>query len=156
MVNKSEEENSFNQNEMRLLQSFATFASVSFENSRLKDLASPTLKVSEFPKYISEKDHDGFKILRKLTLPRDKQEETSSLAFFAIDLQRMREIKLFFFLFSKFHLLEKFKVSNEMFFDTYLSYGVNITMCHIIIKFMQVMLLSTLHMNCRRQIWLIF
>jgi GAF domain-containing protein len=116
MVNKAEDAGGFNETDMQMLKSFATFASVSLENSRLKDLAGSGFGQSEMPRYISEAERTAFKTPTKLRLSSEKQQEASSLAFFAIDWRGMPEIKLFFFLFSKFQLLESFKVPNEMFF----------------------------------------
>jgi GAF domain-containing protein len=118
MINKSKQEDDgmFNEKDMKLLQSFATFASVSLENSRLKDLANYGMTDSELPKYIS--DHERFqrKIPLKLQLPPEKQQEASSLNFFAIDWRGIPEIQLFFYLFQKFNLFETYRISNEMFF----------------------------------------
>jgi GAF domain-containing protein len=99
MLNKAEDAGGFNQNDMQMLQSFATFASVSLENSRLKDLAGSGFGQTEMPKYISEGERTGFRIPARLILSSDKQQEASSLSFFAIEWRGMPQIRLFFYLF---------------------------------------------------------
>jgi GAF domain-containing protein len=118
MINKSRQEDDgmFNEKDMKLLQSFATFASVSLENSRLKDLANYGMTDSELPKYISDQERFQRKIPLKLQLPPEKQQEASSLNFFAISWRGIPEIQLFFYLFQKFNLFETYRISSEMFF----------------------------------------
>jgi 3',5'-cyclic-nucleotide phosphodiesterase len=116
MVNKAESEGGFVNKDLKLLESFAAFASVSLENSRLRDMAGVAGVDSEIPKFMSESEKRSYAIPGKLRLPVNKQQEASSLAFFAIDWKGTAEIQLIFFLFSKFHILEKFKITSEMLF----------------------------------------
>lgn len=116
MVNKDEAEGGFNDKDVELLKSFATFASVSLENSRLKDLASGSSVDAAIVQWISDAERTQYKTPIKLQLTPEKQQECSRLDFFAIEWKGMPEIQMFFYLFQKFHLLETFKVNNEMLF----------------------------------------
>jgi GAF domain-containing protein len=116
MVNKAEEEGGFNENDMKLLKSFTTFASVSLENSRLKDLANSGTSYSELPKYIADIERSTYTTPIKLMLLAEKQREALSLSFYALDWRGIPEIQLFFFLFQKFGIFDSFKITNELFF----------------------------------------
>ena len=116
MLNKDDTEGGFNEKDVQLLKSFATFASVSLENSRLKDLAGATAVDAALVQWISDAEKTQYTTPEKLKLTPEKQQECSRLEFFAIQWKGMPEIQMFFYLFQKFHLLEHFKVNNEMFF----------------------------------------
>jgi GAF domain-containing protein len=116
MVNKAEEEGGFNEHDMKLLESFTTFASFSLENSRLKDLANAGTSYSELPKYIPDVERSAYTIPLKLMLLAEKQREASSLSFYALNWRGIPEIQLFFFLFQKFDIFDSFKITNELFF----------------------------------------
>jgi hypothetical protein len=112
MVNKKED-GGFVEKDVQLLKAFASFAAVALENSRLREVVSGQ---AELQKYISEDERSRFTIPDRLKLKSDEKNEASALTFFAISWKGIPEIRLFFFLFSKFGLLEMFKITSEMFF----------------------------------------
>ena len=113
MVNK--QKGDFNDKDLELLKSFATFAGVSLENSKLKDSA-PSGVETEMIKFINDNERGVGPVPKRLMLSPEEQTECSGLDFFAIDWKGDRQIKLLFYLFNKFNVLQTYKVENEMFF----------------------------------------
>ena len=114
MVNK--ENGVFGEKDMNLLMSFATFAAVSLENSRLKDIAELGSAEIEINKYVGESERQGHEIPNKLVLTDEQKKVASSLNFFSVDFKGIGHIKILFYLFNKFNILERFSITNEMFF----------------------------------------
>jgi len=112
MINKSN--GGFNQKDLQLLQSFATFASVSLENSRLKDIAEFGSVEIELPKYIGESEKLDHNVPTKLALTEDQKKTVSSLNFFSVEWKGIGQIKVLFSIFHRFGVLSRFKISNEM------------------------------------------
>ncbi|OHT17691.1 3'5'-cyclic nucleotide phosphodiesterase family protein [Tritrichomonas foetus] len=113
MVNKKSGD--FNDKDIELLKSFTIFAGVSLENSKLKDSAPSGIE-PEIVKYMNEDERGIGPVPKRLALTEEEQKEASGLNFFAIDWKGERQIKLLYFLFNKFKVLETFKVENELFF----------------------------------------
>lgn len=114
MVNK--QKGDFDEDDERLLKSFAAFAAVSLENQRLKSIADLGSGEAELPKYLSETERSAYTIPSKLQLSDDQKRLVSGLNFFSVEYKGVGHIKILFYIFSKFNLLEQFKISNEMFF----------------------------------------
>lgn len=114
MVNKKHGD--FDEDDEKLLKSFAAFAAVSLENQRLKSIAEIGSSAAELPKYMSDSERNKFTCPAKLTLTEDQKKMVSSLNFFSPDYKGVGHIKILFYLFNKFNLLEEFKIPNEVFF----------------------------------------
>lgn len=113
MVNKNG--GPFDDKDMQVLKSMTIFAGVSLENSKLKDTVMTGVE-NELGRFIQTDERGVGPVPKHLSLSKEEQQEASGLAFFTIDWKGDRQIKLLFYLFSKFNLLTLYKVSNEMFF----------------------------------------
>lgn len=113
MVNKVD--GGFNHKDVDLLKSMTIFAGVSLENSKLKDSALAGVE-NELLRFMEDSERGISIIPKRLQLTEEEQKECSSRAFFTIDWKGDKQIKLLFYLFNKFELLETFKVDNDMFF----------------------------------------
>ena len=114
MVNKQNGE--FDDNDVKLLKSFAGFAAVSLENQRLKSIADLGDAEVELPKYIADTERLTSTTPAKLVLSDEDKKCCSSLNFLCIEWKGVKQIKLLFYLFDKFNILKNFKITNEMFF----------------------------------------
>ena len=156
LVNK--QEGVFTQDDLKLLESFATFAAMLLEKRRLKDITEKGSAQIEMAKWVGEFERRSYKCPIKLSLPPDKQEVLRSLDFFAIDWNGIGLFQIAFFVFNDFGLLQQFKITNELFFTflyklresyneppyhnwihaidvlQYISYQVRLTNCHNILN----------------------
>ena len=114
MVNKKSGE--FIKKDVDLLRSFATFAAVSLENNRLKNIVELGTVEIEINKYILEQERPSFEIPIKLLLDNEQKKIITSLNFFSIEWIGLGQIKVLFSIFNRFNLLKTFNISNEMFF----------------------------------------
>ncbi|OHT14361.1 3'5'-cyclic nucleotide phosphodiesterase family protein [Tritrichomonas foetus] len=115
MVNKVG--GNFTESDQKMLQSFAAFASVSLENSRLKDTVTLGSVTIEMQKYVGESERDKtdqIPVLLKLT--EEQEQKIRILNFFAIEWDEIDKFKIIFSLFTEFGLLKEFDVKNEMLF----------------------------------------
>ena len=107
----------FTDSDVKILQSFATFASMAFEKSKLQEIANYGSTEVEMMKWIGESEKDRCdKIPELLQLPEEKQEAIKGLNFMTRDLEPMERIKLLFFEFYDFGLPQEFNITNEMLF----------------------------------------
>lgn len=113
MVNKQEP---FTEDDINLLKSFAIFASISIETRRLKDISSKGSSEVEMMKWIGEFEKKSYVVPTKLQIPIQKQSDILSLNFFCIDWNGIGLYKVAFYIFSQFQLLERFHITNELFF----------------------------------------
>ncbi|EAY10947.1 3'5'-cyclic nucleotide phosphodiesterase family protein [Trichomonas vaginalis G3] len=114
MVNK--ETGSFSEKDATMIKSFATFASVSLENARLKNIAELGSAEIEMAKYVGESERQSYDIPNRLVLSDDQKSTASSLNFLCTDCKGIGQVKILFYLFNKFKILERFSITNEMFF----------------------------------------
>ena len=114
MVNKIH--GGFRDRDLKLLTSIATFASVTLENSRLKDIATLGSVVVEIPQWMTEAERKISVTPAKLKLTEDEQNIASSLDFFAFDWEGNKLTKLLFYLAGKFKILETWNIRNDTFF----------------------------------------
>ncbi|OHS97900.1 3'5'-cyclic nucleotide phosphodiesterase family protein [Tritrichomonas foetus] len=121
MVNKKH--GTFTNDDLNMIKSFATFASIALENSRLKDVEKYGSIESEMTKWITDAERSRTdQIPQKLVLTNPKDRETIlSINCFSWDFRGIGHTKTIFFIFNKFHILNTFKISNEMFFKFILS-----------------------------------
>ena len=104
--------------DLKLLQSFASFSSVAFDNSRLRDSNLPiNYTETELNKYLTEKEKKTTLIPEKLKLTSNEIRISNSLDFFAIEWNSLSLIKLLFNIFDKFNLLNYLKISNQILFQ---------------------------------------
>lgn len=114
MVNKIH--GGFRERDLKLLSSIATFASVTLENARLKDIATLGSVVVEIPQWMTEAERKLSTIPAKLKLTEDEQSSASSLDFCAFDWEGTKLTKLLFYLANKFKILETWGIQNDTFF----------------------------------------
>ena len=107
----------FTDSDVKILVSFATFAAMTFEKSKLQDIAQLGETEVEMMKYIGESERSRCdEIPALLRLPQDLIEKAKQLNFMTRDLEPMDRIKLLFFEFYDFGIPQEFKISNEMLF----------------------------------------
>ena len=113
MVNK---QGGFNDYNLNLLNSFSVFSMMILQMQQMKDISERGMAQLEMSKWIGEYERKSFKIPIKLQIPLRKVEEVNSLNFFAINWNGIGLFKIAFYIFDSFGLLEKFQITNEMFF----------------------------------------
>lgn len=106
----------FTEKDISLLESFATFCGQCLETKHLKDITERGTAQIEMSKWIGEYERATYNIPFKLQIPTAKQSQLTSLDFFAVDWNGIGLFKICFHVFSTFGLLERFKISNELFF----------------------------------------
>lgn len=109
-------EGGFSHKDVPIITSFTTFASITLEKSKLQSIAELGSVEVEINKYIGESEKSGHNIPVKLQLNESQISAINSLNFFSIDWQGINHIKELFYIFNKFKILERYKISNEMFF----------------------------------------
>ncbi|EAX89648.1 3'5'-cyclic nucleotide phosphodiesterase family protein [Trichomonas vaginalis G3] len=114
VINKKN--SNFSEKDILLLQSFATFCGTCLESKHLKDITERGTAQIEMAKWIGEYERNTYTIPFKLQIPTNKQSQLTSLDFFAVDWNGIGLFKVCFHVFSSFGLLERFKISNELFF----------------------------------------
>ncbi|OHT07946.1 3'5'-cyclic nucleotide phosphodiesterase family protein [Tritrichomonas foetus] len=114
MINK--ESDIFTEDDIKLLQSFATFSAMLLETRHLKQITERGRAEIEMNKWIGEFERKSTKTPTKLVLQPEKEAEIFKLNFFAIEYNGIGLFKVAFAVFNAFNLLEKFQISNELFF----------------------------------------
>lgn len=114
MVNKID--GGFTQEDQNLLESFATFAAVSLETRRLKDITERGSAQIEMCKWIAENERQGYSTPVKLTLTDEQKPQLFNRNFFAIEWNGIGLFKIAFGIFHEFGLMETFHITNELFF----------------------------------------
>ncbi|KAH0793463.1 3'5'-cyclic nucleotide phosphodiesterase family protein [Histomonas meleagridis] len=115
LVNKNNGD--FTQDDFKLLKTFGIFASVIMEKSRLLEISEYGSVIVEMNKWIGEAEKKSYQQPQKLTFPEDKREDIFKLNFFCIDYNGIGLFKVAYTVFDEFSLLEKFKITNELFFN---------------------------------------
>lgn len=114
MINKKD--GKFSQDDLKMLQSFASFAGMSLETRKLKYITERGNVEVEMNKWIGDFEKKSFITPTKLEIPPGKQSQILSLDFFCIDYNGIGLFKVAFFVFNTFSLLEKFQINNALFF----------------------------------------
>ena len=114
MVNKKD--GAYTQEDLKLLESFATFAALLLEKRKLIDITEKGFAQIEMVKWVGEFERNTYETPVKLRLPDEKQKLIRSLDFFAIDWNGIGLFKVAFFIFKDFDLLQTFQISNDLFF----------------------------------------
>ena len=114
MINK--QKGTFTQEDLHLLESFATFAAVSLEKRRLQDITERGTAEIEMSKWIGEFERKTYTTPTKLQVTPQQQEQLVSLNYFSIEWNGIGLFKVAFFVYNNFHLLEQFDISNDLFF----------------------------------------
>ena len=116
MINKKD--GSFTNDDLNIIRSFATFASIALENSRLKDVEKYGSVESEISRYITDFERPiTNKIPQKLKfVKKDDKERLLTINCFSCDYKGLGHIKTIFYFFHKFKVCETFQISNEMLF----------------------------------------
>jgi len=105
----------FFEKDVKLLKSLAAFASLVFENSRLKQNNSSFID-NELNKYFSEDEKAKKMIPVKLKLDQTQFKLAGSLEFFPFDWKEIELFKLHFHIFNHHRILETLNTSNEILF----------------------------------------
>jgi hypothetical protein len=116
MMNKKNDNEEFTQKDLFLLQSIAAFVSISLQHSTLKELSPPGACDAILGRYATEDEQKQVTIAARLTLSPDEQQKGSSIDFSVRDWDGIQCVKLLFFIFHKFDLLETFQLTNARFF----------------------------------------
>ena len=106
----------FTNEDVQLLTCYAKFCGLVIEKKRLKEVTERGKAQVEMSKWIGEYERDTYTIPFKLQVPEQKQKQIVSLDFYAVDWNGIGLFKIAFFVFNSFGLLERFKISNELFF----------------------------------------
>jgi 3',5'-cyclic-nucleotide phosphodiesterase len=114
MVNKLSGD--FGSRDLHLLMTFAQFASIALEHTRLKDLAHLGDIELELTKWIGETEREAHEIPKNLRLSDEQQSEVLSLNCFAEDYRGIGHFKELFYFFSRFRFFDTFSITNERFF----------------------------------------
>jgi hypothetical protein len=117
IVNKADDVGPFTEQDIQLMKAIASFVSIAFANPQLRELSSTRSGVAEIEKYIPEEERGRITVPRKLVLAADKQREVSAITFRVHNWGGTQAFKLLFFIFNKFHLLETFHITSELFFN---------------------------------------
>ena len=103
--------------DMKLLDCFAVFASVSLERNQLKELTTKGKTEMELETWILPQERDVCdKIPMKFVLPKSQLKQIWSIHFDAPAWDGIGHIRVLFNIFTRFKLLEEFNVTNEKFF----------------------------------------
>lgn len=102
--------------DMKLLDCFANFASVSIEKAALQDLARFGNVESELRKLISESERQSVEVPIKMMLEPKQCEIIQSVNFDAPEWAEIGYIKVVWSLFNSFDLFNEFHITNEKFF----------------------------------------
>ncbi|KAH0788625.1 3'5'-cyclic nucleotide phosphodiesterase family protein [Histomonas meleagridis] len=115
MINKKND--NYNEEDIKLVQIFANIASFNLENNTNKKIAKYGKCEFEMEKLISETELDLYVTPKKLSITEQEKQSLVSLNFFCIEWNGIGLFKAAFFIFNNFGLLEKFKISNKLFFN---------------------------------------
>ena len=103
--------------DIKLLDCFAVFASVSLERSELQEIAKVGALEANLRHYIADSERKETTIIpEKLKLASDKSALVNTINFDAPMFDGMGHFKVLFQIFNEFKLLELFKITNEKFF----------------------------------------
>ena len=106
----------FSSDHVKILESFSSIISIVFEVNRLQEIMYKGTVRVEMSKWIGEFERDSFEIPTKLKIPENKSSELYKLNFFADDWNGIGLFKIVFHIFNSFKILERFNISNELFF----------------------------------------
>jgi GAF domain-containing protein len=102
--------------DVKLLECFAVFATVSLEKAELQDLARFGTVERELKKYIGDAERSSHEIPERLVIPPEQAEAIFTVNFDAPQWEGIGYFQILFTIFRKFNLLETFNVTNECFF----------------------------------------
>jgi hypothetical protein len=101
---------------LELLDSFATFASISLENSELEQIiqfGSIGLKLMQ---WFSKEELKHYSVPKKILLPRKNHKTIFNIDFDSIQWDEIGSFKVLWAIFNYFDLFKTFKITNEKFF----------------------------------------
>ena len=103
--------------DLKMLESFATFASVALEKSKLKEIAALGSAEVEMQQWIGESERESTtEIPSLLRLTEEQEKEMRQLNFMALEWTPIDRVKILFSLFYEFGITEEFMITNEMLF----------------------------------------
>ncbi|KAH0792523.1 3'5'-cyclic nucleotide phosphodiesterase family protein [Histomonas meleagridis] len=102
--------------DIKLLDCFAVFASVSLEKSELEEIAKFGHVESELRKYISENERDTYDIPKELIIPKEDTDTILKINFNSPDWDGIGHFKVIWYIFNEFNILKEFKIPNEKMF----------------------------------------
>jgi len=104
------------QEDIKLLDCFATFASVSLEKSELEEIANLGHVEAEMKRFIDQEERSGFEIPKKLLLDEEKRNVIFTINFDAPLFDGINHFRVIWAIFNKFQLQQEFKITNERLF----------------------------------------
>lgn len=115
LVNKKEGD--FTESNMKMLQSFASFASMALEKSKLQTIAEYGEAEFEMMKCIGESEKGLCDVIPSaLRLSEEQEKEMRQLSFMARQWNENDRMKLLYSLFYEFGIMQEYEISNEMLF----------------------------------------
>ena len=102
--------------DVKLLDCFAVFASISLEKSKLKQIADIGEVRVNMQKWISDNEKDKYTIPDKLRIPQEKSVCIFTKNFDAPQWDGIGLFKVLWFIMDSYNLFSEFKISNERFF----------------------------------------
>ncbi|OHS92678.1 3'5'-cyclic nucleotide phosphodiesterase family protein [Tritrichomonas foetus] len=116
MLQWKKNQSGFTFDDLKLLESYSVFLSVSLERSRLKSIAQLGSMEVEIQKCIQQNERQAFRVPLGLELEVEEKVLAISQDFQAIDFKGIELFKVMYFLFDHFDLCTTFKITNETFF----------------------------------------
>jgi hypothetical protein len=102
--------------DLKLLDCFAVFAAVSLEKSELQDFAKYGVVEKALKKYIADRERNSSRIPARLVIPAAEAASIFRVNFDVPAWDGIGFFKIVWAMFSRFNLLEEFRISNECFF----------------------------------------
>jgi GAF domain-containing protein len=112
----NKQEGLFSSSDLKLMQTFATVAAAALEKRQLKDVCDRGAAEIDMGKWIGDHERSECSIPIQLQLSRDVQEMMMTRNYFSIEYAGIGLIKVAFWAFNLFDLLESFKIKNDLFF----------------------------------------
>jgi len=113
MMQWKKNQTKFSLDDLKLLESYSVFLSISLERSKLKSIAALGTMEVELQTWISSNERTEFVIPTKLQLNENDQRIVLSKDFNAEQYKGIGLIKTVYCVFNRFDLLNKFKISSE-------------------------------------------
>jgi putative methionine-R-sulfoxide reductase with GAF domain len=102
--------------DVKLLDCFAVFASVSLEKSELQEIATKGALEFDIRRWMLDSERRSFQIPEKLKLDEERLTQVFTLNFDAPLFDGSGHFKVIWAIFDSFHLLERFRLTNEKLF----------------------------------------
>lgn len=106
----------FTNDDANLMKTFCTFIGQTIEMQKMSNVMKYGVAELEMQKWIGEIERKSYSTPKKLQIPPEKKDEVSTLNFFCIEWNGIGLFKIAFYVFNQFNLLEKYQITNDLFF----------------------------------------